>query len=127
MAINVPRAKAQLFGQAIKRPFLVRIPPQVPPDRACLFAVPDSRSSICRSLKTCGSFGTDTVIIIAIILLSSVLGFGQEKRVTDAVKNLMAIVRIESFVVRNGIRAKYRQRGLAQRVDALRVGQRGPT
>ncbi len=38
----------------------------------------------------------DAVIIVAIILLSGVLGFWQEKRAADAVKNLLAIVRIES-------------------------------
>ena len=42
------------------------------------------------------------MIIIAIILLSSVLGFWQEKRATDAVKSLMAIVRIETCVLRDG-------------------------
>lgn len=33
----------------------------------------------------------DAIIIIAIVLLSSVLGFWQEKRATDAVKSLLAI------------------------------------
>ena len=38
----------------------------------------------------------DASIIIAIVLLSSVLGFWQEKRAADAVKSLLAIVRIEA-------------------------------
>ncbi|MDQ5844698.1 MAG: hypothetical protein M3539_05315 [Acidobacteriota bacterium] len=38
----------------------------------------------------------DAAIIVAIILLSGVLGSWQEKRAADAVKNLLAIVRIES-------------------------------
>ncbi|MGH9880083.1 MAG: cation-transporting P-type ATPase, partial [Pyrinomonadaceae bacterium] len=45
----------------------------------------------------------DAVIIIAIILLSGALGFWQEKRATDAVKSLLAIVRIEARVVRDGM------------------------
>ena len=45
----------------------------------------------------------DALIIIAIILLSGVLGFWQEKRAADAVKALLAIVRIESRVVRDGV------------------------
>jgi len=44
----------------------------------------------------------DAAIIIAIILLSGVLGFWQEKRAADAVKNLLAIVRIEVRVIRDG-------------------------
>ncbi|HYJ88014.1 MAG TPA: magnesium-translocating P-type ATPase [Pyrinomonadaceae bacterium] len=44
----------------------------------------------------------DATIIIAIILLSGVLGFWQEKRAADAVKNLLAIVRIEVRVIRDG-------------------------
>jgi Mg2+-importing ATPase len=43
----------------------------------------------------------DAVIIIAIVLLSSVLGFWQEKRAADAVKTLLAIVRIEARIVRD--------------------------
>jgi Mg2+-importing ATPase len=49
----------------------------------------------------------DALIIIAIVLLSSVLGFWQEKRAADAVKSLLAIVRIEGRVVRDGLRQKY--------------------
>jgi len=45
----------------------------------------------------------DALIIIAIVLLSSVLGFIQEKRAADAVKSLLAIVRIEARVVRDGV------------------------
>ena len=45
----------------------------------------------------------DAAIIIAIVLLSSVLGFWQEKRATDAVRSLLAIVRIEARVVRDGV------------------------
>ena len=45
----------------------------------------------------------DALIIIAIVLLSSVLGFWQEKRAADAVKSLLAIVRIEARVVRDGV------------------------
>jgi Mg2+-importing ATPase len=45
----------------------------------------------------------DAGIIIAIILLSGVLGFWQEKRAADAVKNLLAIVRIEVRVIRDGV------------------------
>ncbi|HKZ78985.1 MAG TPA: HAD-IC family P-type ATPase, partial [Pyrinomonadaceae bacterium] len=45
----------------------------------------------------------DALIIIAIVLLSSALGFFQEKRAADAVKSLLAIVRIEARVVRDGV------------------------
>jgi|SRR5678816_801618 Mg2+-importing ATPase len=45
----------------------------------------------------------NALIIVAIVLLSSVLGFWQEKRAADAVKSLLAIVRIESRVVRDGV------------------------
>ena len=45
----------------------------------------------------------DASIIIAIILLSGVLGFWQEKRAADAVKSLLAIVKIEVSVVRDGV------------------------
>ena len=45
----------------------------------------------------------DASIIIAIILLSSVLGFWQEKRAADAVKSLLAIVKIEVRVLRDGV------------------------
>lgn len=45
----------------------------------------------------------DALIIIAIILLSSVLGFWQEKRAADAVKSLLSIVKLEARVVRDGV------------------------
>ncbi|HLA10942.1 MAG TPA: magnesium-translocating P-type ATPase [Pyrinomonadaceae bacterium] len=45
----------------------------------------------------------DAVIIIAIILLSSVLGFWQEKRAADAVNSLVALVRINARIVRDGV------------------------
>ena len=45
----------------------------------------------------------DAAIIIAIILLSGVLGFWQEKRAADAVKKLLSIVRIEVRVIRDGL------------------------
>jgi len=45
----------------------------------------------------------DASIIIAIVLLSSVLGFWQEKRAANAVKSLLAIVRIEARVLRDGV------------------------
>ena len=44
----------------------------------------------------------DASIIIAIVLLSSILGFWQEKRAADAVKMLLAIVHIEALVRRDG-------------------------
>jgi Mg2+-importing ATPase len=45
----------------------------------------------------------DASIIIAIVLLSGVLGFYQEKRAADAVKSLLAMVKIEANVIRNGV------------------------
>lgn len=45
----------------------------------------------------------DALIIIGIVLLSSFLGFWQEKRAADAVKMLLAIVRIESTIIRDGV------------------------
>ena len=45
----------------------------------------------------------DALIIIAIILLSSVLGFWQEKRAADAVKSLLSIVKMEANVLRDGV------------------------
>jgi Mg2+-importing ATPase len=45
----------------------------------------------------------DALIIIAIVLLSGLLGFWQEKRATDAVKSLLAIVRIEARILRDGV------------------------
>ncbi|HEU4507648.1 MAG TPA: magnesium-translocating P-type ATPase [Pyrinomonadaceae bacterium] len=45
----------------------------------------------------------DALIIIAIILLSSLLGFWQEKRAADAVKRLLSIVKMEATVLRDGV------------------------
>jgi Mg2+-importing ATPase len=45
----------------------------------------------------------DASIIIAIVLLSGVLGFWQEKRAADAVKSLLAMVKIEANVIRDGV------------------------
>ena len=45
----------------------------------------------------------DALIIIAIVLLSSLLGFWQEKRATDAVKALLSIVKMEATVLRDGV------------------------
>lgn len=44
----------------------------------------------------------DAVIIIAIVLLSSLLGFWQEKRATDAVQALLSIVKMDATVLRDG-------------------------
>jgi P-type Mg2+ transporter len=45
----------------------------------------------------------DAVIIIAIVLLSSLLGFWQEKRAADAVEGLLNIVRMDATVLRDGV------------------------
>ena len=44
----------------------------------------------------------DATIIIAIVLLSSLLGFWQEKRAADAVHALLSIIKMEATVVREG-------------------------
>jgi Mg2+-importing ATPase len=44
----------------------------------------------------------DAWIIIAIVVLSSLLGFWQEKRAADAVKSLLSIVKMEATVLRDG-------------------------
>ena len=44
----------------------------------------------------------DALIIIAIVLLSSLLGFWQEKRAADAVQALLSIVKMEATVLRDG-------------------------
>ena len=44
----------------------------------------------------------DASIIIAIVLLSSLLGFWQEKRAADAVQALLSIVKMDATVVRDG-------------------------
>jgi len=46
---------------------------------------------------------SDTVIILCIIILSSLLGFWQEKGAANAVKELLKMVRLQCRVVRNGI------------------------
>jgi Mg2+-importing ATPase len=45
---------------------------------------------------------SDTLIILCIILLSSLLGFWQEKGAANAVKELLKMVRLKCRVVRNG-------------------------
>jgi len=44
----------------------------------------------------------DALIIIAIVLLSSLLGFWQEKRAADAVQTLLSIVKMDATVLRDG-------------------------
>ena len=44
----------------------------------------------------------DTVIIIAIVLISSILGFWQEKGAADAFEKLLGSVRVKSTVLRDG-------------------------
>ncbi len=44
----------------------------------------------------------DAMIIVGIVLLSGLLGFWQEKRAADAVEKLLAIVRINARVLRDG-------------------------
>ncbi|WP_101477420.1 magnesium-translocating P-type ATPase [Candidatus Nitrosotalea bavarica] len=46
---------------------------------------------------------TDAIIIFVIILVSSMLGFFQEYRATNAVKKLLEMVRITSVVIRDGV------------------------
>lgn len=45
---------------------------------------------------------TDSVIILAIVLFSGVLGFWQEYRASSAVEDLLALVRLKAEVVRGG-------------------------
>ena len=45
----------------------------------------------------------DASIIIAIVLLSSLLGFWQEKRAADAVQALLSIVKMDATVLRDGL------------------------
>jgi len=45
---------------------------------------------------------TDALIIFVIIFVSSVLGFWQEHRASNAIKKLLTIVRITSIVIRDG-------------------------
>ncbi len=44
----------------------------------------------------------DAVIILAIVLLSGLLGFWQERGATDAVEKLLALVQVKSTVLRDG-------------------------
>ena len=48
----------------------------------------------------------DASIIIAIVLLSSLLGFWQEKRAADAVQALLSIVKMDATVLRDGQQTK---------------------
>jgi Mg2+-importing ATPase len=45
---------------------------------------------------------TDAVIIVSIVLISSVLGFWQEKGAADAFEKLLATVQIKTSVLRDG-------------------------
>jgi P-type Mg2+ transporter len=45
----------------------------------------------------------DASIILGIVLLSGLLGFWQEQRAADAVEKLLALVRVEARVVRDGV------------------------
>jgi Mg2+-importing ATPase len=45
----------------------------------------------------------DALIIVAIVCLSGLLGFWQEKKASDAVRMLLALVRIEARVWRDGV------------------------
>ena len=44
---------------------------------------------------------TDAIIIIAIVLISALLGFGQERSATNAVAKLLALVQIKASVIRD--------------------------
>ena len=44
----------------------------------------------------------DALIIIAIVLLSSLLGFWQERRAADAVESLLSIVKTDATILRDG-------------------------
>ena len=45
---------------------------------------------------------TDAVIILAIVTISSLLGFWQERNAADAVEKLLALVKTTSSVIRDG-------------------------
>src|SRR5215207_386150 len=47
----------------------------------------------------------DASIILGIVVLSGLLGFWQEMRAADAVEKLLALVRVEAQVVRDGVAA----------------------
>jgi Mg2+-importing ATPase len=46
---------------------------------------------------------TDAIIILAIVLISGLLGFWQERGATNAVEKLLALVRIKTKVLRDGL------------------------
>lgn len=46
---------------------------------------------------------TDAIIILAIVLISGLLGFWQERGATDAVEKLLALVQVKATVLRQGI------------------------
>ena len=48
------------------------------------------------------SDATDAAIILAIILVSGLLGFWQERGATNAVEKLLALVQIKAAVLRDG-------------------------
>ncbi|MFV5685974.1 magnesium-translocating P-type ATPase [Flavobacterium sp. GB2R13] len=54
-------------------------------------------------LSACLGDISDTLIILFILLLSSLLGFWQEKGATNAVKELLKMVRLKCRVIRNSI------------------------
>lgn len=45
---------------------------------------------------------TDAFIILAIVIISGLLGFWQEREATNAVEKLLSIVEIKATVLRNG-------------------------
>jgi P-type Mg2+ transporter len=47
---------------------------------------------------------TDAIIILAIVLISGLLGFWQERGATDAVEKLLALVQVKATVLRQGER-----------------------
>jgi P-type Mg2+ transporter len=49
---------------------------------------------------------TDAIIIFVIIFVSSILGFWQEHRASNAIQKLLAIVRITSIVIRDGMQTE---------------------
>jgi len=54
-------------------------------------------------LSACLGDISDTLIILCIILLSSFLGFWQEKGASNAVKELLKMVQLKCRVIRNGV------------------------
>jgi P-type Mg2+ transporter len=55
----------------------------------------------------------DALIIIAIVLLSGLLGFWQEKRAADAVAKLLAVVQVKVQVLRDGAACEVPLEGVA--------------